>query len=266
MSNETEVDSELAANLKAAKSRRMYFALVLKGGADGALVVGKQKVPPALITAAKKKSGGSAVIKGFCSYEDGKYVFETAKIVAATAAQAVKAIVKRDAEMTVNAVFRLSSDPELAADEDGATGAPTAAPVATDGKPGAVSVELAKSRAGWAAAKKKIHGDMEKLSTAISAELPDEADLGAALVTYIDDMLAGLDKDLEAALDGVARAATDADRQAARTAALGVLDRYQKTIAINPGVKQVEKNPFLPLSILTPLNGTLDVIKRHLEG
>ena len=167
-------------------------------------------------------------------------------------------------ELTVKASFRQSTDPELLADEGDAPATSAQAPSA--GQKEFSTVELAKSRASWAAAKKKIHSDIEKLGAAIRAEIPDEADLGVELVTYVDDMLSSLDKDFESALDAVARAGTDPDRQAARTSALGVLDRYQKTVAINPGVKQVEKNPFLPLSILTPLNATLDVIKRYLKG
>ena len=34
-----ELDAELAAGLKQAKGKRMYFAVVVKGGADGALIV-----------------------------------------------------------------------------------------------------------------------------------------------------------------------------------------------------------------------------------
>ena len=105
MGKQAELDEELVVGLKAAKSKRCYFVLVLKGVTDGVLIVSKQKVPPVLITLAKKKSGGSAVIKGFCTYEDGKYVFETAKIPPRAAAQAVKTIVKRDAV----AVFSLNS-------------------------------------------------------------------------------------------------------------------------------------------------------------
>ena len=112
-----ELDEELADGLKAAKSKRAYFVLVLKGGSDGALIVSKTKVAPTAIAEAKKKSGGSAVVKGFCKYEDGKYVFETAKIPPATAAQVVKTIAKRDAEQSIHAEFRLSNDPELLAGE-----------------------------------------------------------------------------------------------------------------------------------------------------
>ena len=48
-------------------------------------------------------SGGSAVVKGFCSYEDGQYIFETGKPAATTAVQAVKIIAKRDAGLTIHA-------------------------------------------------------------------------------------------------------------------------------------------------------------------
>ncbi|HEV2969685.1 MAG TPA: hypothetical protein VGY55_06825 [Pirellulales bacterium] len=135
MAKAAELDKDLVDGLKAAKSKRAYFALVLKGASDGALILSKTKVPPASIAAAKKQSGGSAVIKGFCQYEDGKYIFETAKEAPATAAQAVKVIVKRDAGMAVHAEFRVNADPELLADEGGSTTAtpPQAPPAPPDG-------------------------------------------------------------------------------------------------------------------------------------
>src|SRR5258706_16222071 len=61
-----ELDAELAAGLKQAKGKRMYFAVVVKGGTDGALIVSKQKIPPTAIAEAKKKCGGSALIKSPC--------------------------------------------------------------------------------------------------------------------------------------------------------------------------------------------------------
>ena len=119
-----ELDQELVEGLKAAKSKRCYFALVVKGGADGALVVSKTKIPPAAIAAAKKKSGGSAVVQGMVRYEDGIYVFETAKDPPATMDRLVKTIAKRDAGMTINVNCRKGSDPELLAidGEGNATG------------------------------------------------------------------------------------------------------------------------------------------------
>jgi hypothetical protein len=142
MAKAAELDTELVNGLKAAKSKRAYFALILKGSNDGALIVSKTKVPPADIAEAKKKSGGSAVLKGFCQYEEGTYVFETAKQAPATAAQAVKVIAKRDAGLAVKAEFRVSTDPELLADEGDAPA--TAPPKAPPAPPQADGAEVTK--------------------------------------------------------------------------------------------------------------------------
>ncbi len=108
-----EHDQDLIDGLKAAKGKRCYFAVAIKGGSDGAMVVSKQKIQPADITAAKKKSGGSAVVTGACFEEDGKYIFEVAKIPAATVANVVKLVAKRDAGLTIQPVFRLGDNPDL---------------------------------------------------------------------------------------------------------------------------------------------------------
>ncbi len=138
MAKTAELNEDLINGLKAAKSKRAYFALILKGATDGALIVSKTKVPPAQIAEAKKESGGSAVIKGFCTYEDGTYVFETAKQAPATAAQAVKLIAKRDAGLALKAEFRVSTDPELLTEEGGSESAvPPKAPPAPSPHDGA---------------------------------------------------------------------------------------------------------------------------------
>ena len=113
MGNTAELDKDLADGLKAAKTKGRYFVLVLKGGNDGVLLVSKTKIAAPAIAEAKKKSGGGAVLSGFVSYEDGTYVFETAKPAPGTAAAAVKIIAKCDAGPTINALFRQSTDPEL---------------------------------------------------------------------------------------------------------------------------------------------------------
>src|ERR1700757_4088678 len=170
-----ELDQELVEGLKAAKSKRCYFALVVKGGADGALVVSKTKIPPAAIAAAKKKSGGSAVGQGMVRYEDGIYVFETAKDPPATMDRLVKTIAKRDAGMTINVNCRKGSDPELLAiDGEGNGQATTTEPQKTGVKTGFSAAEFNKARASWTAAKQKVHSDMEHLSAAIRDEVPDE--------------------------------------------------------------------------------------------
>ena len=62
------VDKELATHLKKAKKARaerpLFYALVLKGGTDGKLMVGKKKVPNAAVNDAKKETGGARVALG----------------------------------------------------------------------------------------------------------------------------------------------------------------------------------------------------------
>lgn len=112
----TDIDSELAANIKIAKTKRMHFAFAAKGSSDGALVLAKSKVPPALITDAKKKSGGTQVIKGACFGEEGKLVFEMAKEPPTTLAAALKKVIQRDAAVTIPCICRIGTDPDLADD------------------------------------------------------------------------------------------------------------------------------------------------------
>ena len=127
-----DIDSELATNIKAAKNKRMYFAFVAKGSSDGALVLSKTKVPPALITDAKKKSGGTQVFKGACFGEDGKLVFELAKEPPATMDAALKKVVQRDAGLTQACVCRVGTNPDLA-DDGGTADAPVGAATPTAG-------------------------------------------------------------------------------------------------------------------------------------
>jgi serine/threonine protein kinase len=127
-----DIDSELATNVKAAKNKRMYFAFVAKGSSDGALVLSKTKVPPALISDAKKKSGGTQVFKGACFGEDGKLVFELAKEPPATMDAALKKVVQRDAGLTQACVCRVGTNPDLA-DDGGTADAPVGAATPTAG-------------------------------------------------------------------------------------------------------------------------------------
>ena len=61
MAKQAELDEELVAGLKAAKSKRAYFALVLKGAPPtGPLIVAKTKVSPADIAAAKKSAAAAS--------------------------------------------------------------------------------------------------------------------------------------------------------------------------------------------------------------
>lgn len=108
MPGDKAIDEDLLTKLHMAKTKELAFALVMKGGADGALLLERNKIPPVLINVAKKKTGGTAVLQGRCFFEDGKYIFAMEKIPPATAVAVVKKVVKRDSGLTIHAEFRFA--------------------------------------------------------------------------------------------------------------------------------------------------------------
>jgi len=257
MGSTAELDKDLADGLKAAKTKRCYFALVMKGSTDGALLISKNKVPAPAIAEAKKKSGGSAVLSGFVSYEDGTYVFETAKDPPGTAAQAVKTIVKRDAGQTIKASFRQSSDPELAG-LDGtqggqatpATGTAKTTEPETTPKTGAQgplpeAAKYATALQDWQQAAAAALAATDKLIATLEAT-GDE--LALAIVEVIDKLKADFPDmldDVLTNLDAAAKAGNAGDAESWRNkseiaikAALAYLGNNAQTI------EACEKNPF----------------------
>ena len=106
------IDHDTLELLKEAKSgKRVFFALVVKGGTDGKLLASKSKVSPTQIGEAKKECGGSAVIQGRCHGEDHALVFETVKDTAPAVTTVTKKLLK-EASWTVPFEFRINSDAE----------------------------------------------------------------------------------------------------------------------------------------------------------
>jgi hypothetical protein len=121
MAAKDELDKALADGLNRAKTAKAdsphFFVLVLKGGTEGALLVDRKKIAPALIADAKKRSGGSAVVTGFCYFDRdaSEMVFETKKVPAPAWAQVVRKIAQQDAGVSIKARFGLLTNPELIA-------------------------------------------------------------------------------------------------------------------------------------------------------
>jgi hypothetical protein len=253
MGNTAELDKDLIDGLKAAKTKRCYFVLVLKGGTDGALLVSKTKVAAPAIAEAKKSSGGSAVVQGFVSYVDGAYLFETAKIPPATAAQAVKTIAKRDAGMTFQALFRMGSDAELAgADGEGqaapaatAQAAQQATPQTTPQGPLPEAAKYATALQDWEQASAAALSATDKLISALEAT---NDELALAIASVVDQLKADFPDTLDDALTNLAKSAKEGkagDTESWRNkseiaikAALAYLNNNAQTIA------GCEDNPF----------------------
>ncbi len=107
-----KIDKLLAANLAKAKLARaekpFFFALVLKGGGtSGKLLIDRMKIKPTPIQAAKKATGGSAVLIGICYFDNkvSKLIFETDKAPLPTWQQLVKKLARQEAGLAIEAKF-----------------------------------------------------------------------------------------------------------------------------------------------------------------
>lgn len=263
-----QLDEDLIKGLKEAKAKRVYFAVVLKGASDGALIVSKQKVQPGPINEAKKKCGGSVVLKGACLYEDGKYVFELGTEPPATLPNALKTIAKRDSGLTIQAICRKGTDADLLdgdAAKDGTTATPTDGKQTTDGKqqkaqgPLPETPKYEKALQMWEQASAAALSATDKLLSALSG-MNDELAQGIAGIIQkmrndfpdtLDDALTGLAKSAKAG--NVADAGTfQVKSEIAIKAALAYLNNNAKTI------EGCEQNPFgVNVSFRAPLTEAL---------
>ncbi len=96
-----DIDKDLITALRLAKTTPMFFAFVAKGASDGKLLMSRRKVSTGEIAEAKKEVGGGTIFTGRCVGESGELVFETPKAPPSSLAKQLKAVIRRDAGMTV---------------------------------------------------------------------------------------------------------------------------------------------------------------------
>ncbi len=115
----SKIDRDLAAALKQAKTKPMNFALVMKAPGEGTLIVSKNKVPSQAIADAKKQIGGGQLIKGRCvGNSAGELIFETPGDPPAVLIKTLKAVIRRDAGLTLPLDARKGSQVEDDSDQD----------------------------------------------------------------------------------------------------------------------------------------------------
>jgi hypothetical protein len=171
-------DDDLSKGLSKAKTAKadnpMFFLLVLKGS-EGVLVVDRKKITTAQIAAAKKRSGGTTLVKGVCYGEDGRLIFETPEKPAPAWSVAARKSAKDHASQTISPVFRLGRDPDTlpdALDEEETEETTPAPTVKPEGKVAgaerylklktAVTPALAKLKAANPKAAAVIQGVLDK--------------------------------------------------------------------------------------------------------
>jgi hypothetical protein len=126
MGETTMADAGLAAALKQAKGKKMFFAFILKGS-EGKLIVSKVKFNTKQIADAKKESGGGVAVTGKCfGGEGGTMVFEVVKAPPATLGAALKKVAQREAGVVIKPDVRIAGDAD-SEEEDAGPAAPRAA-------------------------------------------------------------------------------------------------------------------------------------------
>jgi hypothetical protein len=158
-------DPDLLAALKLAKTKKMFFAFIPKGGSDGKLIISKVKIPLKKIQEAKKEISGGTPVTGKCMVTDGATIaFQTLKPTPPTMAAAVKKVAKRDTGLIIDPDFQVAGDAEAEEpDTDTAAGesapaaasapsAGAAAPGASKAVPGAASAAAPAAAPGNAVA------------------------------------------------------------------------------------------------------------------
>jgi peptidoglycan hydrolase-like protein with peptidoglycan-binding domain len=147
-----DLDTDLIANLKMAKTKKMNFVFIPRGGSDGKLILSKKKIPDKEIAEAKKDIGGGAPIKGKCIGEFGAMMFQVLKAPPATMQAALKKVIKLNSGLNVVPNVMTAADAEADEEEEGKAPAAKVAAGATPAGAAAKGVVPAVPPAAGAAA------------------------------------------------------------------------------------------------------------------
>jgi len=138
-----------------------------------------------------------------------------------------------------------------------------AAPASGQADPAKGAATFAKSSMAWTATRKKIDSEVAKLSAALEKAYADDGladEVTKQFKQRLDPVLAKFDSGLEKTLDA-ASSATDAQQRAQLVAqAKQQISSYQQFIGQEPLLKQLESNPFVPISVVGTLQATLTAL------
>jgi hypothetical protein len=129
------------------------------------------------------------------------------------------------------------------------------------------TVDYAKCRLAWDAAKKKVHAELQALEQAILTHFRGAAAFPelAKKVRALDDVLAGFAEGLADQLDEAQNEADPARRQERHAAAAKTIARYRERVTSDPFIAQIQANPFVPVSISKTLGDTLAALAKRVS-
>lgn len=147
-------------------------------------------------------------------------------------------------------------------------GVPAAAG-ATGGNPagagGASTVAYAKSRLAWIAARKKVENEIDKLRSEIVTTYKDDGiadQLESSYRARVAPVLAALDESLADKLDEATNATDAAVRAGLVAEAKAIMQRYQSYLGSESLIKDLDDNPFVPLTIQQTISATLSALEK----
>ena len=125
-----------------------------------------------------------------------------------------------------------------------------------------------KSRAVWQATRAKIDADIKKLSDTILS-LDHGGALGDGLeqdfLKTIDPILSTLDTSLADLLSTAEKAGSQDEASQALDQARTTIGLYQTFVNSSDTIKELDKNPFIPMAVAKTLNASLQVLSAAMK-
>lgn len=146
--------------------------------------------------------------------------------------------------------------------------ADTKVDVAADTKANAGAVAYGKSRLAWIAVHRQVTSDVEKLRAAIEDEYsdaPQGREISTKYKQVVDPLLSRLDDELADYLDDAANASDPEKRVELIEKARAKIKDYQGVIETETFFKELDGNPFVPLTTTAMLTKTLATLSAALR-
>jgi len=196
-----DIDKEMPAKIRLAKSTQMRIAIVFKG-ADASFLLDKKKIPAKEIADLKKSTGGSLVVKGVAESDEGVFKVKVAKEPPSTAAKALKKSIKECAGLTLEVEFVV--DTSVGEDEDDEAQAPAPGAPSAEAPPPPPAPPVAFDAVRFSNEMKRLVPEIAKASAAdptkAEAMKQSAADLVGAIKNKDADSATSAIKAIEALL------------------------------------------------------------------
>ena len=131
------------------------------------------------------------------------------------------------------------------------------------------TVTFAKSRLAWLAARKKVESDIETLRQRIIDAFKDDAiapQLDTSYKTKVAPVLATLDESLADTLDAATNETNPTKRADLVKEAKDIMQENAQYLTSEPLIKDLDENPFLPLSIRATVGGTISTLSKAIHS